>query len=187
MEATPPPSSLDKNRLPKLHPNAYQQFSATHWTLCINDRRKGWLNSDWHAQFREVLLHALVRHNAACAMYCIMPDHAHLLIVGTSFESDQRLFIRYLKRHSSSHPLWTKLGIEWQKDSYDHVLRNAERGPQEFQNTARYIANNPVRAEIVEAAEDYPFTGVMLPGYATLRWHDERYWSVFWQLHPQAL
>jgi hypothetical protein len=72
-------------------------------------------------------------------------------------------------------------GIEWQKDSYDHVLRNAERGPQEFQNTARYIANNPVRAGIVEAAEDYPFAGVMLPGYATLRWHDERYWSVFWQ------
>jgi REP element-mobilizing transposase RayT len=39
----------------------------------------------------------------------------------------------------------------WQKESYDHWVRDAA----EFERVRRYIENNPVKAGIVQAAEEY--------------------------------
>lgn len=41
----------------------------------------------------------------------------------------------------------------WQKDNYDHYVRNGK----EFDNIVSYILNNPVKANIVEDWQDYPF------------------------------
>jgi REP element-mobilizing transposase RayT len=43
----------------------------------------------------------------------------------------------------------------WQRYGYEHVLRNDEAAV----SVARYILENPVRAGIVGAVEDYPFSG----------------------------
>jgi hypothetical protein len=39
----------------------------------------------------------------------------------------------------------------WQNESYDHVVRNEE----EFRRIQRYIELNPVRAGLVESAEEF--------------------------------
>ena len=40
----------------------------------------------------------------------------------------------------------------WQKDFYDHIVRT----DGDWRGQAKYIALNPVRAQIVEDAYDYP-------------------------------
>ena len=41
----------------------------------------------------------------------------------------------------------------WQKDNYDHYVRNG----RELDNIVGYILNNPIKANIVEDWQDYPF------------------------------
>jgi hypothetical protein len=50
---------------------------------------------------------------------------------------------------------WTasQLGIGWQRDFFEHRLRNDESARQK----ADYILYNPVRAGLVERPEDWPY------------------------------
>lgn len=41
----------------------------------------------------------------------------------------------------------------WQPESYDHIVRNQ----QEFENIWKYIRQNPVKAELSDTPESYPF------------------------------
>jgi putative transposase len=42
----------------------------------------------------------------------------------------------------------------WQKDSYDHFVRNDE----ELAGIIKYVTNNPVKANLVTEWEDWQFT-----------------------------
>lgn len=51
---------------------------------------------------------------------------------------------------------FSKLGlVGWQGNFFDHIVR----GTRDWRAHARYIAMNPVRAELVENYQDYPFLG----------------------------
>ena len=76
-----------------------------------------------------------------------MPDHVHALI---SFPLEQGM--------SKTVTGWKKFTagnfkIEWQRDFFDHRLRNNES----FEEKAIYIRKNPVRARLVEKPEDWPY------------------------------
>jgi putative transposase len=43
----------------------------------------------------------------------------------------------------------------WQKTFFDHVLRNSESYADKWE----YVSENPVRAGLVQRAEDWPFQG----------------------------
>ena len=45
----------------------------------------------------------------------------------------------------------------WQKDFYDHIIRTDE----DLGVQIRYIANNPVRRELVRDWRDYSYTGAL--------------------------
>lgn len=130
MEARPPEDP--RHHLPRLPPEYYRGFAAVHWTLTIRDRRRGWLDDRFHARFREVLLHSLARHGCSCPVYCLMPDHVHLLIVGWSEAADQLLFARFLKRHVNELLSDRLKECEFQRESHDHVMRRDEIGETEF-------------------------------------------------------
>ena len=87
--------------------------------------------------------------------YCFMQDHVHLLVEGTSDDSDCRRFIARAKQLSGFHhtkqfgePLWQRYGFE-------RTLRSEEA----TLSVARYILENPVRAGLVTCVEEYPFLG----------------------------
>lgn len=82
-----------------------------------------------------------------CSIVLIMPDHVHL-ILNFPPEIKMEMAIREWKGW-----LAKKHGIEWQLDFFDHRLRGGESGEQKFQ----YILHNPVRAGLVEKAEDWPW------------------------------
>jgi REP element-mobilizing transposase RayT len=88
-------------------------------------------------------------------VYCVMPDHLHLLLTSDDGGPDMRQAIERVKqaagfahRRRSGHPLW-------QRSFYDYTLRSDDaRDP-----VIAYIVNNPVRAGLVERPEQWPFWG----------------------------
>jgi putative transposase len=78
----------------------------------------------------------------------IMPDHVHGLV---SFPPSNRT----LQGVVSDWKRWTarQLGIAWQRDFFEHRLRNDESA----RNKSDYILANPVRAGLVAKPEDWPY------------------------------
>ncbi|RYH61344.1 MAG: IS200/IS605 family transposase [Alcaligenaceae bacterium] len=76
-----------------------------------------------------------------------MPDHLHGLF---SFPHTDRI-----KPAMSAMKSWLakSQGIRWQRDFFDHRLRNWESGEEK----RRYILMNPVRAGLCATPEAWPF------------------------------
>jgi len=68
--------------LPRLAREHYQAGAVVHWTLTTFDRARGWLTPSFHCRFRELMLHVAARENLVCPIYCLMPDHLHLIWMG---------------------------------------------------------------------------------------------------------
>ena len=91
----------------------------------------------------------------AVPAYCLMPDHIHLLLEGTTDDADLREAVRvwkqmvgYAWKRRSNRPLW-------QGGFHDRVLRERD----DTRAVVRYLLNNPVRAGLVQDAADYPWSG----------------------------
>src|SRR5947209_17699907 len=113
------------DHLKRLPPENYRGQVYVHWTITMQDRKRGWLVPIFFYKFRELLTHTAFRYGLCCPIYCCMPDHLHLLWIGLLKGSDQRLAARYFHRHLN--PILEKLGTRLQAESYDHVLREEER------------------------------------------------------------
>jgi putative transposase len=87
--------------------------------------------------------------------YCFMPNHVHLLVEGLTESSRLKPFIQQFKQLTGyAFKQEQGLGL-WHRSYYDHVLRKEE----DLQAVAAYIWSNPVRADLVENAEEYPYSG----------------------------
>ncbi len=169
----------NKSNLPRLQKEAYLGQTTVHWTHTVSKRQTGWLSDTFHAQFRETLLHSLVRYAMSCSAYCLMPDHMHVLVDGLKPESDQLLFARRLR--GDLNRLLKPFAL--QRQGHDHVLKDHEREREAYRSMAHYILNNPVRAELCSKADTYPFSGCMFPGYFGLDPHVDGYWDTYWKLY----
>jgi putative transposase len=168
-------------RLPRLHDGAYLGYSAIHWTLTTADRKPLPLCDAFHSDFREQLFHTFSRQHLLCPIYCLMPDHIHLIWMGLHPHTDQRNAMRFHRTHLEPllHP--TKL----QHQAYDHVLRIEEVQGDAFQNGCYYIANNPVRAGLVTDPTHWQYTGFVIPGYPWLDLFSASYWPTFFKILTQ--
>jgi putative transposase len=84
-----------------------------------------------------------------------MPDHCHLLIEGKSDESDVWQSVVDFKQGSGYWLVKNAYVEQWQKDFYDHILRNDE----DLEKQSRYILGNPVREGLVKDWQAYPYKG----------------------------
>ncbi len=171
------PGMNDRARLPRLDPGFYRGRAAGHWTMAMEDRATGWLDECFHLRLREILVHVGVRYHLVFPVYCLMPDHAHFLVMGCRPAADQRLGIRMLRK---SFTRFLPEGIALQRQAHDHVLREAECQRGAFENLAGYILQNPLRAGLVEEETAYAFCGSIVPGYPSLDPHREGFWESFW-------
>lgn len=145
--------------------------------MTIAGRQHGWLNSDFHTRFRHELHRLASRHAIAVPVYCLMPDHMHVLSAGLNQTTDQRLWIRAVRRELNRllHP------CRLQKQAYDHVLRPEEQGRDAFATLVHYVLNNPVRAGLVATAADWPFSGCILPAGPALNVHAVDFMEAWWR------
>jgi len=124
-------------------------------TFCTFDRFDAFSDADAAIATLGQFLRCARRERLAILAYCIMPDHAHLLVEGLSSTSDLCRFAKLAKQYSGfayrrlhGRPLWQ----EWY---HERVLRETD----DLKAFARYVVNNPVRAGLVEIASEYPFVG----------------------------
>jgi putative transposase len=163
--------------LPRLRREFYQADAVIFWTLPIAHRSTGWLNPSFHAAFREMTLHAAAREGFLCPIYCLMPDHLHLVWMGVRADCDQRNGMKFFR---------AQLGAfledhSFQHQPHDHVLSQAERRRGAFAKTCGYTLQNPVKAGLVVRAEDWLYSGAIVPGYPRTDPHEPKYWPWFWK------
>jgi putative transposase len=82
-----------------------------------------------------------------CSLIVLMPDHVHML-VSMSPEHDLSKTVGLWKRW-----LRKKHEIDWQANFFEHRLRRGDSVDRKGQ----YVFHNPVRAGLIEKAEDWPW------------------------------
>lgn len=90
--------------------------------------------------------------------YVVMANHVHLLLLPKI--SPSRL-LQSMKRHTAreANRILGRTGETfWQAESYDHWVRDED----EYRRIAAYIESNPVKAGLVERAEDYLWSSACL-------------------------
>jgi putative transposase len=99
-----------------------------------------------------------IEDDFALLAYCFMPDHVHLVLEGRSARADLQRFAKIAKQRVA-YVFRTKFAIPltWQQGFYERVLRS----DQDTDIVVRYVLDNPVRAGLVQVAEDYPFSGAL--------------------------
>jgi len=106
--------------------------------LCCNGRAEALLDGFIH-------YHASGDWHATVAL--IMPDHLHAVLAFNPQKSIVSTIASWKGYHAK------RLGIEWQSGFFDHRLRDEQ---EEFEKCL-YIRQNPVRKELVDQAEDWPY------------------------------
>jgi putative transposase len=100
--------------------------------------------------------------------WVIMANHLHVLLLPLIAPS---LLLKSLKGATAreANRLLGRTGEQfWQRESYDHWVRDEK----EWSRIAAYIEGNPVKAGLVERAEDYPCSS------ANMKWGTSVHTSV---------
>jgi len=143
------------SRPPRLHGFEYSGRHLYFLTFCTDRRAEILRDHGVATMVIECIRRSSHRYGFAVYAYCLMPDHVHLLVHGTSAAADLRRFVKTAKQSSGqTYAARTKRRL-WQDGYYDHVVR-PEEDPTAI---VRYIIENPVRAGIVQSSLDYPFVG----------------------------
>ena len=131
-------------------------FSVT--TVCWQ-RMSFFKNTRKAELLMEVLAHYQREKKYALHEFVIMPDHLHLLITPAENLSLERV-VQLIKGGFSYRvgKLERKRGLVWQESFTYHRIRDEE----DYEQHATYIRMNPVKAELVERAEDYPYSSARL-------------------------
>jgi REP element-mobilizing transposase RayT len=167
--------------LPRLPRPYYQGDAVIHWTLTIEHRKQGWLSAALESRFRELMLHTAAREGLICPIYCLMPDHLHLVWMGLRLDTDQMNGMAFLRTYLEP----ALRNAKFQGQAQDRVLREQQRKRGAFAKVCFYDAANPVREQLVERAEDWPHTNSVIPGYPKLHPLEGGFWQKFWQLYFQ--
>ena len=91
--------------------------------------------------------------------WVIMPNHLHFLarlLPGTGLSSMMQVLKGFSAREANK--LLTRGGAFWQADYFDRYIRNEKH----FLATIAYIENNPVKANLCAAKEDWFFSSAYL-------------------------
>ena len=165
----PPLVMPNRDHLARLPREYYLDQAIVHWTHTIRDRNQGWLTPVFLYRFRELLTHSMFRYGIACPLFCLMPDHIHMIWMGLVDGTDQLNATKHFR--SRCEDSLERIGFSLQDQSYDHVLTDEERRPEAFEQICDYIARNPERAGLVpiDGYAQYKYTGCLIPGYPELR------------------
>jgi putative transposase len=104
--------------------------------------------------YLKLLRESCQRFHLRIAAYCLMTNHVHFVAIPGRSDSVGRTFHRchgvYAKRFNSKYTL---TGHLWQARPFSCALDE-----EHFRAAVRYVERNPVRACMVDRAEDYPWS-----------------------------
>ncbi len=85
-----------------------------------------------------------------------MPDHMHALVEGRRSNSDLREFVTRAKQLSAYHVKRVRHIQVWRTGYFERLLRLDE----DRARYVEYIRQNPVKARLVLAPDEYPHTWI---------------------------
>jgi putative transposase len=165
VRALPPTGPLGE-RLRRYGDTRMAYFKRFDGLLDGSSTGPAWLKDERVARIVSDAVHFLdgKRYDLLCS--CIMSNHIHLIIDTTGFgeavpRQDDRLLsltqiMASLKSYTAheSNKLLHRSGQFWQRESYDHVIRDGD----ELERMIRYVLNNPVKAGLVSYWKEWPWT-----------------------------
>ncbi len=129
-----------------------------------NNRQPVFLKKGDFEAFLKALVELKQRKPFALYGYCLLNNHFHLLIrpvEGSISRIMQSLLVSHTQRYHRHH---RSGGHVWQGRFKSPVIQNDEH----LLTVLRYIEANPLRAGIVNRAEDYPWSSYRLHGLGKL-------------------
>ncbi|MGH9430926.1 MAG: REP-associated tyrosine transposase [Terriglobia bacterium] len=142
---------------PRLHrlPTLFTSWPLYFITVCTYHRQRLLNTSAIHDAFLAFARSGRER-GITVGRYVLMPDHAHLFATFSNGAPSLPIWIKSLKNTISKELRRQNIpGPHWQKGYFDHVMRSNESYAQKWV----YVAENPVRAGLVQKAEEWPFQG----------------------------
>jgi putative transposase len=149
-----------------------------HVTQRGNRRGNVFFTDDDRYQYMKWLKEYCKKHQVSLLAYCLMKNHVHLIVVPKQADGLQRAFkplhmryAQYINRQQN----WS--GHLWQGRFFSSVLDDAY-----LYAAVRYVELNPVRANLVEKAEDYPWSSAVAHcglGIDTLLDFHHPAWKIF--------
>ncbi len=145
----------------RLDPELYTHASRVCFiTIRAYKNQSPFVRADLNKLVLDTLREEQERQNCAVFTYCLMPDHLHFLV---SPLQDGISVLRFTDQYKgkTTNRSWTTgwQGKLWQPRYFDHIVRTEES----LHAIAKYVLNNPIRQELVECAEDWPWSGHMNP------------------------
>ena len=141
---------------PTANPNAGKRFFTTFDALLDRaDHGPCYLNRPAEAAIVQAALHFADGPGYELMAYCLMPNHVHLVVyLPIDAKVPLARTLQRLKSHTARHlnRLRGSDGRVWQRESYDHRIRNA----RELAATIAYTLNNPVKAGLVADWQQWP-------------------------------
>jgi REP element-mobilizing transposase RayT len=137
------------------------------WDIVLDSTTSGptWLREP---KIADLIVESLYyRHNRVYDLdaFCVMPNHVHVVYIPLRKEDDSyhalSAIMQSLKGRTASKAnlLLGRKGDFWQHESYDHVVRDET----EWRRIITYVVNNPVKANLVEHWQDWPWTYCKYP------------------------
>jgi len=127
-----------------------------HVTQRGNRRQPTFFNDEYYQLYRDLLAEAADRAETEIWCYCPMPNHVHLVVVPSDADGLRRTFADAHRRYTAyinARHRWT--GHLWQ-GRFGAVVMDEEH----LAHAMRYVSLNPVRARLVERAEDWRWSSV---------------------------
>jgi REP element-mobilizing transposase RayT len=140
------------DRPPRLR-HVFQRYDPPLYFVTFNthQRRKLLANTLVHDELVRFAQEGQLR-GIGLGRYVIMPDHVHLFVRG-NLDFSLRQWVRILKRVLSKAILSAL--PHWQQGFFDHLIRHSESYAEKWE----YVRQNPVRAGLVAAPDEWSWQG----------------------------
>ena len=126
-------------------------------TICSKEKEPLFANDKLNNSIIECLLEEKKKTGFKIFVYCLMPNHLHLLLSPAEKEISVSRFVGGFK--SKTARISWDFGVSgklWQDRFHDHILRKHE----DLQAIGQYILDNPVRKGLVLKWQDYKYLGL---------------------------
>ena len=152
-----PPPSPDVRRTENTDPTGFLQRDARLDRLASGPV---WLQDP---RIADVVSNALrygetVRQLYTLMAWVIMPNHLHVILEPRIALPNILRWLKGRTRRVANRILGRTGTPFWQDESFDHWVRSGE----ELQELIRYVEGNPVKARLVEAEEEWPWSSAWL-------------------------
>ena len=127
-----------------------------HVTQRGNRRETVFFSDADYELYRDLLAMQCSKHEVAVWSYCLMPNHVHLILVPARAESLGRALGETHRRYSAAINARLRVTGHLFQSRYGSAMMDEDH----LMVAARYVALNPVRARLVQQAQDWRWSSV---------------------------